>query len=494
MILSSADILRVLGSSEVIRLSAKIQIVDSKPVLSGREGVYIYIDRFPAIQEFEATWQIWVESDDDVLEDLVLKAIASSLPSVKILSKGLMVRLTTTDFNSSNTQKPPEQPKPTQEIANVQFFEERFQALAEEIQDQMLLVTSGRPGKDGRNGTDGADGRDGRDLVATDANLEDLQNVEANIAYEKGQVLTWDGEKWTNLFVPQIISSINNPGGKQLPDGNFEDQPLTWDGASWQPGSSVQLDTTNTEDPCQGEIAWEQDEHTAVLGINGLHLHIGHDQYAWCRNSTDSEITKGTAVMFAGTLGASGRLLVEPMVSDGTYPGYVFLGIAAENIPPGEDGNIISYGKLKNYDTSDLTGGAILWCDPATPGGLTETEPSAPNLKLPVAAVISKKNNGTLMVRWAIGSKLDDLHNVEVGSPSDGDVLRYNATNERWEADADAPSDGDHYVRLDGAWVRLIDALSDLGVPMAGPIDGGNFTTNETTAVNSQPYDGGDFS
>jgi hypothetical protein len=63
MILSSADILRILGGSEVIRLSASIRIVDSKPAPSGAEGLFIFVDRFPKIEEFEATWSIWVESD-----------------------------------------------------------------------------------------------------------------------------------------------------------------------------------------------------------------------------------------------------------------------------------------------------------------------------------------------------------------------------------------------------------------------------------------------
>ena len=99
MILSSADILRILGGSEIIRLSAKLKVVDGRPVLSGAEGLHIYVDRFPATAEFEATWTLYIESDGSEPEDLVIFEIKRLLPSVKVTS-GLLTVLTTTEFLS----------------------------------------------------------------------------------------------------------------------------------------------------------------------------------------------------------------------------------------------------------------------------------------------------------------------------------------------------------------------------------------------------------
>jgi len=212
MILSSADILRVLGGSEVIRLSAKLKIVDGKPALSGAEGLFIYIDRFPRVDEFQATWFIYIESDGSEPDDLVLAEIQKLLPSVKVQA-GLLTTVTTTDFLSGNTQRAPEAPKVQTAQVDLTQYEERFQSLVEDVQDQMLLVTSGRPGKDGQDGRDGIDGRDGKDLVATDAELFDLQDVEQGIQMERGQVLTWDGTKWTNLYVRQTMSAGGATGG-----------------------------------------------------------------------------------------------------------------------------------------------------------------------------------------------------------------------------------------------------------------------------------------
>ena len=188
-------------------------------------------------------------------------------------------------------------------------------------------------------------------------------------------------------------------------------------------------------DPAKGHLTWSDDIQSLVLGKNGgVTLEVGQQHITLCRNTTGSTIPKGTAVMFAGTVGASGRIRVAPMIADGTMPGYVFFGVTASAIPDTEDGFVTNFGRIRGLDTTAFTEGAILWCDPATPGGLTETEPAAPNLKLPIAAVIRSGNNGVLMVRWDTGRRLADLHDVEAnGTKLNGDVLTWNATAGRWE-------------------------------------------------------------
>lgn len=185
-----------------------------------------------------------------------------------------------------------------------------------------------------------------------------------------------------------------------------------------------------------GEFGWNADEATVDLALSGgIINHLGQSIQLLCRNDAGVTIPKGKAVMFSGTVGNSGRIKIKPMVADSTYPGYVFLGVTCQSIGVGEDGYVTTFGKIKGVNTSTYADGNILWCDPANPGGFTATEPSAPNLKLPVAAVIHAANNGTIMVRWDTGSRLADLHDVDAnGSVVDGDLLSYNGTTERWEA------------------------------------------------------------
>lgn len=197
------------------------------------------------------------------------------------------------------------------------------------------------------------------------------------------------------------------------------------------------------EPTAEAEVGWNADKGTLDVGLlNGVISPYGQDIITLCRNNTASTIAKGTAVMFTGTIGNSGRLTISPMVSDGTYPGYVFFGVASQSIAAGADGYIRSFGEIKGVDTDIDEGGVdgqwaegdILWCDPATPGGFTKVEPLAPNLKLPVAAVVSVGNNGILFVRWDSGRRLQDLHDVESnGSTTDNELLQYNASASRWE-------------------------------------------------------------
>ena len=215
MILSSADILRVLGGSEIIRLSARLTIADAKPSLSGAEGLFIYVSRFPALDEFEATWTLWIESDGSEPDDLVIEELRRLLPGVKVES-GLLTTVTTTDFRSENTQTAPEAPKPVQASSIPNDYEDRFQSLLEDVQDQMLMVHSGTPGKDGR---DGKDGLDGRDAEVGEIDLFDLGDCDRGTALQKGQVLTWNGSGWTNLYVPQI-SAILGGGGSGDGEGS----------------------------------------------------------------------------------------------------------------------------------------------------------------------------------------------------------------------------------------------------------------------------------
>ena len=55
----------------------------------------------------------------------------------------------------------------------------------------------------------------------------------------------------------------------------------------------------------------------------------------------------------------------------------------------------------------------------------------------------------------------------------------------------EAPQDGNYYVRQNGTWVNLADALAALN---DRNIDGGDFTSNTTTAESTYTVDGGNFS
>jgi hypothetical protein len=196
------------------------------------------------------------------------------------------------------------------------------------------------------------------------------------------------------------------------------------------------LDTTATPTPQAGMMFWDQDSQTPDIQLDAqLAGRVFQDEFWYVKNQTGSQINKGTVVRAVGTLGASSRILIAPMVANGSVAAKYILGITAENIADGADGSVMRAGKIRQLDTSMFADGDILYANPAVAGGLTATLPEAPNLKLAVAFVVHAANNGVLAVRVEVGSDLYEDHRVQVttGTLATGQLLRYNATNTRWE-------------------------------------------------------------
>ena len=217
MIYSSADILMILGGDAIIRQEARLSIVDGKPGLDYGEYVYIYVDRYPTVEDFQATWKIWIVDGGSDLLDLVLNAATRLLPSFDFNGS----YYTTTDFASEKTVVKSQAEKELEATrAERERLQESFSGLSEGLKKQLSALRDGVDGKDGRDGLqgppgrDGRDGRDGKDIDATEVELFDLKDVEQSILQlEKGQVLTWDGIQWTNLYVPTSSGGGGGGGG-----------------------------------------------------------------------------------------------------------------------------------------------------------------------------------------------------------------------------------------------------------------------------------------
>lgn len=153
-----------------------------------------------------------------------------------------------------------------------------------------------------------------------------------------------------------------------------------------------------------------------------------------CKNGTVSQINKGTAVMATGSAGD--LIKIEPAVANGSVAVRFMLGVASENIPGDGTGYVTLVGPVKNINTNAYTVGTVLFIDPATPGGFTSTEPSAPNVDIPVAIVIKQSVSvGIIFVRmWSQGAKLGELQDVNVAGASNNQVLSYNSSTGVWSA------------------------------------------------------------
>ena len=195
----------------------------------------------------------------------------------------------------------------------------------------------------------------------------------------------------------------------------------------------VDFDTTYATTLTEGQLGWDGN-NTLGLGMAGGNVtqHIGEDQFFYCKAT--STITKGQVIMFTGAVGASGVPTGAPAtgITDGTY----IMGIAAEAIATNGFGLIQTFGTLRNVNTSGYADGDILWYDPSVTGGLTKTKPSAPNVKVQMAAVINggSSGGGTILIRIDPGSTLGGTDsNAQITSPANGNILTYDGTNAYWK-------------------------------------------------------------
>lgn len=263
-----------------------------------------------------------------------------------------------------------------------------------------------------------------------------------------------DGSEITASQSEQVISGTLNYVSKFTSSNDIGDSQIFDDGTNVGIGTTsmthklqlgtggvfadyFQLDTTYSNGFVVGAISWDLDNGTADVGLStSLKLKIGQDDVWYVKNQTGSPITKGTAVYASGALGASGRILVTPMIADGTIPAKFFLGIVTETIANGADGYVMNKGKIRQINTNAYNEGDVLWVSPTTAGALTATEPTAPNLKLAVAFVVHKNTNGVIAVRSTTGVRIADASDVDYTGATDNNFLVYNSTTGVWEDEA----------------------------------------------------------
>lgn len=201
--------------------------------------------------------------------------------------------------------------------------------------------------------------------------------------------------------------------------------------------SWVQMNTTSTPAMQTGRIGWDTEWETIQVGVNGgANLQVGQESHILVQNDSGLELADGTLVM--GELDANGRLRtvgqglirVVPAVADGSLPAKLLLGIVTSPIANGARGVITTFGYVNNLDTV-TTGwqlGDILWADPVNAGQLTNVQPTAPALKLPIAVVTRvQSQTGSIFVRMVNGWDLAEIHDVLISNPADGEALVYDA-------------------------------------------------------------------
>jgi hypothetical protein len=250
-----------------------------------------------------------------------------------------------------------------------------------------------------------------------------------------GDGLTWRG----SISDTASIQPINNQNAWVILDTvnlkiySFDFTSNVWNlvggvGSFTQPVDSlffnVNVATNNVD---TAKMRWDSDLATVVLGLNdNVPNELGFKNFWLVKNQTGSTITKGSIVYANGTVGASGRITVAKFIANGSIDAKYLLGITAHDLTDGEDGYVISFGKIRQVNTDTFAAGAILYPSPTVAGVWTDVEPVAPNIDMPIGFCInSSSNNGTIAIRVASGYDLSELHDVAISSPVENSSLYY---------------------------------------------------------------------
>lgn len=192
-------------------------------------------------------------------------------------------------------------------------------------------------------------------------------------------------------------------------------------------------------------VQWNRDDGTMDVGLyGGSVLQVGQELMYYAKNTSGGLIANGTPVMFTGTVGPSGKLTFGMAVADGSVLADYMMGVATQDIADNDFGYVTSFGLVRGFNTTGApygevwADGDLLYFDPATPGTWTNVKPVAPAIDVPVAVVINAVSggSGSIFVRMTVAEALSRLQDVYIngtGTPLAGQVLIYDATQQRWE-------------------------------------------------------------
>ena len=205
--------------------------------------------------------------------------------------------------------------------------------------------------------------------------------------------------------------------------------------------TTIDFDINYTGSSAEGRLSWNGEDGTLDLGMGGGNVtqQIGQEIYYRVKNQSGATISNGRVIRNAGAVGASGRILGEYMIADGTYPFAKTLGIATEDIANGDDGFVTEFGVVRGIDTTgslygeSWSDGDVLYVSPTIPGGLTAVEPNAPNQVLEMGVVLNADINGSIFVDRHLSTKLGDISDVQTTGATNGDLIIYNSATTVWE-------------------------------------------------------------
>jgi hypothetical protein len=150
------------------------------------------------------------------------------------------------------------------------------------------------------------------------------------------------------------------------------------------------------------------------------------------RNNTGATLTKGTVVYINGAVG--NKPTVAKAQANTEVTSKATFAFVEANIANNADGNVVQIGLLENLDTQGFADGTLIYLSPTVAGGWTATQPFSPNHYVALGTVIRGNHPtlGSIQVRINNGFQLDEMSDVGAVSPTNNNVLTWNAATSQW--------------------------------------------------------------
>jgi hypothetical protein len=150
------------------------------------------------------------------------------------------------------------------------------------------------------------------------------------------------------------------------------------------------------------------------------------------RNNTGAVLTKGTVVYIDNAIGQLPTVAKALATTDNTSA--QTLGMISADLNDNANGFVTIIGLITGINTQDYDDGDQLYLSDSVAGTFTNVKPLSPS-HLVYVGIVEYKNpsNGKIFVKVQNGYELDELHNVAAQSPSNGQTIVYNSSNQLWE-------------------------------------------------------------
>jgi len=195
---------------------------------------------------------------------------------------------------------------------------------------------------------------------------------------------------------------------------------------------TLAISTTPTGAGGTGIFRYDTGEKVPEVGIDGITLKMGVQEYVRVYNSTPSTLTKGQIVYINGAQGNRVSVALSDASSESTSAGTI--GFVAQSITAGSEGFVQTSGPMYSLNTIGLTAGALLFLS-ETAGEWTTTEPAAPSHGVRLGYVERVHATvGSVFIKIDNGYELGELHNVSDGVTGAIAFLVKNASTNVWES------------------------------------------------------------